>query len=47
MTRRMWSLDVRAVFNQEGYERRRAGDPSCGSRVVLCGESPVWGSPKL
>lgn len=35
-----------AVFSQEGHEGRRAGDPSCENRVVLCGESPVWGSPK-
>jgi len=41
MTRRMWSLD-----GQEGHEARKASDPSGGNRVVLCGESPGWGSPK-
>jgi hypothetical protein len=31
---------------QGQFSPRRAGDPSCGNRVVLFGESPVWGSPK-
>lgn len=34
------------IFNQKGHEARRARDPSGENRVVLCDESPGWGSPK-
>lgn len=33
------------LFNPEGHEARRTSDPLGGNTVVLCGESPGWGSP--
>lgn len=42
----VWLLGSGGTSHQERQEGKSTGDPSCGNRVVLCGESPAWGSPK-